>query len=344
MTKSGFAILGLDHWYAAFDIARQIAKSDQAQLVSVSHSDAARAEQFAAEFGADVHSTNDRAALDVAGIDVVVTLHSVDRNAELCRTAAASGKHIISVKPMAMSVPDAHSVAQAVKDANVHFFSLDALYRLSPERTRLKHWLKEGRIGQPVRFAQILHAPLPMDWPGGAHNGGWWVDAARAPGGGWIDHAIYAIDNARWLFESEPVRVSGHAANVRHAELALEDYGIATFEFANGAVAVIEDTWTAEPGSGLHRNEWVGSAGAVLEDGGAVSGRLAVRGNFGYDGWTVIEPLRQSGKSTVDYMIACARGEMAPVATVDDAVANLSYCLSFYQAARAGRTVNLSKV
>lgn len=344
MTKSGIAILGLDHWYAAFDIARQIAKSDHAQLVSVSHSDADKASKFASEFGADFHSTDDRAAMDLLGVEIVVVLHSVDRNAELCRAAAALGKHIISVKPMAMTLADAQSVAQAVKSAKVHFFCLDALHRLSPERIRLKQWLKEGRIGQPVRFAQVLHAPLPMDWPGGEHNGGWWVDATRAPGGGWIDHAIYAIDNARWLFESEPVHVSGHAANIRHRALALEDYGVATFEFANGAVAVLEDTWTAEPGFWLHRNEWVGSAGAVIEDGGAVNGRLAVQGDFGYDGWTIIEPARQASMSAVGHMVRCFRGEMAPVANVDDAVANLSYCLSFYEAAREGRTVLLSKV
>lgn len=341
MNKTGFAILGLDHWYAAFDIAEQIRRSQHARLIAVSHDDAARAEKFAADYGAEFHSTDFRAALERPGVDIVVTLRSIDCNPESCLAAAQLGKHIISIKPMAMTVELAHTIADAIKQARVNFFPLEALGRMNPDRIRLKQWLAEGRIGDVVRYFQSMQSTLPLDWPGGEHNGGWWVDPKRAPGGGWLDHAVYAIDTARWLFGSEPASVSGYAANLRQPSIQLEDYGAATFTFKNGAVAVIEDTWTSKPGFFLARNEMIGSEGAVIEDGGVWGRRVAVRGNFGFDGWTVVEHVRGDGVSVVDHAVSCARGETQPVATVDDGVANLRYCLEFYRAAKEGRTLSL---
>ena len=71
----------------------------------------------------------------------------------------------------------------------------------------------------------------------------------------------------------------------------VEDYGAAVFTFANGAVALVEDTWTADRGYGFHRNEIIGTAGALCDDKGPW-GRIAARGQFGYDGWVGLEPAR----------------------------------------------------
>jgi predicted dehydrogenase len=336
MDKSGIAILGLDHWYAAFDAARQISTSKAARLAAVTHDDAAKAEAFSREYGAPFFSTDYRAALDQPGVDIVVTLYSVNRNVEVCREAAARGKHIISVKPMAMDLAGADEIIRAVRAAGVHFFPLDCIGRLSPDRIRLKQWIGEGRIGQVVRFNHSMASTLPQEWPGGEHNGGWWIDPARAPGGGWIDHAIYAIDAARWLTDSEPVSVAGYVANMRHPHLKMEDYGVATFTLANGAVVVIEDTWTSEPGNFLNRNEIIGSAGVIFEDSGAWGGRTAIRGNFGFDGWTIVERAREPVVEVVDHVVACIDSGQTLVASIDDGRNNLAYCLAFYQAARSG--------
>src|SRR5438876_975785 len=99
------------------------------------------------------------------------------------------------------------------------------------------------------RWANISSALSPWRWI--------W----RVPGGGWLDHSIYAIDTARWLFGSEITSVSGIAGNKRHADLPVEDYGLAVYGFANGAVASVEDTWTADRGYGFSRNELIGTAG-----------------------------------------------------------------------------------
>jgi predicted dehydrogenase len=337
MSTLGVAILGLDHWYAAFHLAEQVAADTGLRLVAVSHDDAAKAEQVARPHGAEA-TTDYRAALDRPDVQIVAVTYSTDRNGAICREAAALGKHILSVKPMALDLAGADSIAQAVRSAGVQFFPLDCSWRVSPDMLRFKQWVDEGRIGRPVRYSHVLNSSLPQAWPG-AEESGWWLEPERVPGGAWLDHAIYAVDLARWVFGSEPVSVSGVAAKMRYPELPLEDYGAAVFTFANGAVALVEDTWTADRGYGFHRNEIIGTAGALCDDKGPW-GRIAARGQFGYDGWVGLEPAR-SQLTAIGQVAAAARGEIAPVATIDDGRANLAACLAFYEAARTGKTVTL---
>ncbi|HWQ13572.1 MAG TPA: Gfo/Idh/MocA family oxidoreductase [Roseiflexaceae bacterium] len=339
MDTLGVALLGLDHWYAAHDLARQIAESPRARLVAVADPDERRARWTAETYGAGRWTTDYRTALDHPDVQVVATLTSTDRNLALVREAAALGKHIISVKPMALDMAGADLIVQTVRAAGVLLFPLECLGRLTPDRRRLKQWIAEGRIGQPLRFTHTLNSSLPQAWPGSTETG-WWTEPARVPGGAWIDHAIYEVDTIRWLFDSAPVSVSGVVANKRYPDLGMEDYGVAIFTLAGGLTALIEDTWTADRGYGFSRREIIGSAGAICEDTSSW-GRVSVRGNFGHEGWMALELLGRGHAGVVEHLVDHLRGEVPPIATVEDGRANLAACLAFYEAARTGRTVTL---
>jgi predicted dehydrogenase len=109
---------------------------------------------------------------------------------------------------------------------------------------------------------------------------------------------------------------------------------------ANGAIAVIEDTWTADRGFWFNRTELFGTAGAIIDD-TTRSGKIALRGNFGFDTWVDLAARSAAQPTPIDHMVDIVRGESAPVATIDDARANLAACLAFYQAARAGTRVEI---
>jgi len=339
MEKLGVAILGLDHWYSADHMAPAVIDSALTRLVAVSHDDVAKGQQHIRAAG-DAFWTNDyRAALDRKDVDIVVLLYSTDRNVAICQEAAALGKHILSVKPLALDLAGADAIIEAVRQAGVHFISFDSLRRISPEARQLKQWLDEGRIGRPLRYTQVLHGSLPMAWPS-QETSSWWTDPARVPGGAWIDHAIYAIDSARWLLGGEPDRVVGVSANQRYHDLPLEDFGVATYTMANGAIALIEDTWTADRGFGFSRSELFGSAGTIGEDSN-LRGAVALRGDFGFEGALSLEPKREARSLVVDHLLDAVRGQVAPAATVEDGRANLAACLAFYEAARTGSSVRI---
>jgi predicted dehydrogenase len=334
------AFVGLDHWYAALDLAPAVAKSQGLRVVAVAHDDPDKARQVAHDCGAEAWSTDHRAALDRTDVDIVVALYSCDRNVAICQEAAALGKHIVSVKPMALDLAGADAIVAAVLSAGVHFFPLECGGRVSAAGQRMKRWVDEGRIGRPLRYLHMVQSSPPVVWPGSQDTNSWWLDPARVPGGAWIDHAIYAVDMVRWLFGSEPVQVQGVAGRQRHPELLLEDFGIATYTLANGALAVIEDTWTGDRGHFFNRNELVGSAGAIVEVPGAGK-QLALRGDFAFDDWVVVGPPRDQRITPVEHIALCIREECEPLATVEDGRANLAACLAFYEAAREGRSVRL---
>jgi predicted dehydrogenase len=339
MRKLGIALVGLDHWYSALETARQIGRSDKVQLVAVAHDDEAKAQGVARDHSSAMATTDPRAAMAQPGVDIVVAFYSTDRNVDICVEAAGLGKHITSVKPMAMDMAGVERIGAAVKSAGIYFFPYDCLQRLNPARQQYRQWITEGRIGQPLRYTQTLNGSLPKAWPD-SDDTGWWTDPARSPGGGWIDHSIYAIDTVRWLFQTEPTSVQGVVANLSHPDLGMEDYGASTYTFANGAVALIEDTWAAERGSGFSRQEIIGSAGAIAEDTSAW-GRVAARGNFGYEGWVAMEPNRAPSQPVVDHLADCIHGDATPAATFEDGRANLAACFAFYEAAKAGKRLPL---
>lgn len=327
--------MGLDHWYTALDsVVPAIARSETVRLVAVAHDDLEKARSVAGNTSAELATTDYRAALERADVDLVVAMFSTDRNVEVCSAAAAAGKHILSVKPMAMDLQGADTIVRAVREAGVVFLPSESSYRLTPGAQRIKNWIADGRIGTPVRYTQSMHSSLPRAWPGEGGSG-WWVDPQRVPGGGWIDHAIYAVDLVRWIFRTEIVAASGIVANRRHADLPVEDYGIATFELDCGAVAVIEDTWTAERGFGMNRSEYIGSAGAIVDETG-VTGRLLLRGDFGFGDWIALEQQRPAHGAMVEHLAACVRQTVAPISDAEAGRANLAACLAFYQAAQRG--------
>jgi len=327
------AVVGLDHWYGALPFIQAVAAHDGAVLVGIADDDTSRAQPVAQRAGVERLTTEPRELIEDDGIDVIASFSSVDRNPTICIAAARSGKHVLSIKPLARTLPEATEVLQAVRETGVTFLPAESRGRLSAHASTLKQWISEGRLGQIRTAGFSLWAGLPQGWEGDA-NPGWFTDPARTPGGSWIDHSIYHIDLLRWLLQDEIVQISGWAGNLKYPELAVEDYGTATAVFGGGVVATIEDTWLGLPGAFRNQMNLVGDEGAVALD--SLSGRLSVTGSFPpFNGWVHMAPL--SAHSTgLDHLLASIRGERAPIATAEDAWSNLAACQAYYTAVDAG--------
>ena len=82
------------------------------ELVAVTDRDAGAAARFAATWGVRaVPDVVDVLAAD--DVDAVVVCTPNDTHADLARSAAAAGKHLLLEKPMALSAADARSVADS---------------------------------------------------------------------------------------------------------------------------------------------------------------------------------------------------------------------------------------
>ncbi|MBI2942545.1 MAG: Gfo/Idh/MocA family oxidoreductase [Chloroflexi bacterium] len=338
-SKYRIGIAGLDHWYAGLAAAEAAAKHPRAELVAIAHRDRRRLQETAERFGAAAATTGYQEIVERDDVDVVVTAGYVSENAALCREAARRGKHILSVKPIAMSLAEADSIVAAVRAAGVRFISNESMYRVAPTHRQIKRWIDEGRIGRPISAVTALRGVAPRQpWPG-EQGDTWWLDPTRTPGGGWIDHSIYHVDALRWLFGSEVVRVGGEIANLKEKALALEDFGVANLVFQGGQVATVEVTWHGPAGGSYNTFQIVGTEGQVVWD-MTTSGKLAVYGKFDLPGWVQVNPQRGSG-TALDHLIQCLDTGEPLAADEADARANLAICLAFYEAAKRHASIDL---
>jgi len=81
-------------------------------------------------------------------------------------------------------------------------------------------------------------------------------------GGAYMNQAIHQVDQLYWLM-GEVVEVNGMTDTLAHERIEVEDVGVATLRFANGAIGVIEATTSAWPGL-LKKTEIHGTTGTAI--------------------------------------------------------------------------------
>jgi predicted dehydrogenase len=330
-----FGFVGLDHWYSAIPLAKAVAADSRTEIAAIADLSLDRAQEVSAQTGGARATTSFQELIEDESIDVIASFVSVDQNPEVAVAAAAAGKHIVSVKPLARTLAEADRIVAAVNAAGVTFTPGESRSRAAEQNKLLHEWVTSGRIGRVVSASFALVGRLPQGWPG-ASDAGWWVEPGRAPGGGWIDHSLYQIDRMRWLLGEEIVEASGTVANLVHADLPVEDYGHAVLRFEGGSISSVEDTWSGPEGAWRITTSIIGEEGAIALD--TATGFVSVfeAGNAA-GGW---QHFQSPSDHTVglDSIIAAATGAGA-LATVEDAWENLSATVAFYEAAASGSPV-----
>ncbi|MEA3345378.1 MAG: Gfo/Idh/MocA family oxidoreductase [Chloroflexota bacterium] len=341
MAKIGVGFAAIDHWYSAFPAMQNALDNERTQVVAIAHPDEGRLADAASAAG-DVTATQDwREVVERDDVQIVVNLASSEKIAEISIAAAEAGKHILSGKPLAMTLDQADGIVEAVRANDVLFMAFDGYGRLGEPNRSFKQWMDEGAIGSPLAATMSLLGRLPMPWRNQEEGYSWWIDPQRAPGGAWIDHAIYQVDTLRYLFGSEVVRISGEIGNLVHKNLGLEDWGRALLRFEGGQIATVEDTWGSPPGGGGALTEIVGTKGMIRTH--TRTGKLELLGSFGAEGWIERELPSRGPFTVIDHLLECMDEGKDPVSPVENNRANLAVCLAFYEAAKEHKVVNLGR-
>jgi predicted dehydrogenase len=283
-------------------------------------------------------------------VDIVHIASPVSEIPDLAIRAARAGKHIILGKPMAMTVAEADTMVDAVRASKVTCVAFQGLMRL--RAGALKARIDRGEFGDLAVLHQTSRWSIAEDW---FESGtpGWFVDPRHVPGGAFIDEGIYWIDLFRWLAGSEIVRVDAKTANLVHKDLAVEDWGMASFTFANGIHATLEAAWTinaprATGPSPKHnsvvRLEVIGTRGEYIDQWFRDPGRAVL--SAGAHNW-VFERQAEPPFSAVtpfplDHLIDCLESGQPSPANIDEARKAFIVAMAAYQSARQGRPLDLS--
>jgi predicted dehydrogenase len=327
-------MVGLDHWYTALSVLDEASKRADLRVVGVADRSRKRLSEVAQKHSPGYVTSDPHKLIADPNVELICSQVNTRDNVPIVRAALRAGKHVLSVKPMAMTLRQVDALIQLAEDQGLLLWSFDQLG--SARAAQLRSLIKRGAIGQPISFYQTMWAGLPMPWHDRT-GPSWWIDPKLVPFGAWADHAIYTIDMLRAVFEDEVVAVQGHMSNQRHPRLKLEDYGVATLRFKSGLVAVVEQTWTGGPYY-PHWTKIVGTKGVIHMDQAVNKGAPMLATARGLK--PIKSPARRRGGSLGAVLSMIRKGQARP-SPARQSRTNLASAFAAYKSSATGCEVKL---
>jgi len=165
---------------------------------------------------------------DIVSICTPSGLHSIHG-----ALAAKAGKHVITEKPMAISLGQADELVKACDDAGVFLFVVKQ-NRLNPAIQLLRRAVDKGRFGRIYLANTTVRWQRPQEYYDQASWRGTW----EFDGGAIMNQASHYVDLIQWLVGPVESVIAKTATQARRIET--EDSGVAVLKFRSGALGVIE--------------------------------------------------------------------------------------------------------
>jgi predicted dehydrogenase len=211
------------------------------------------ADRFSIPFATDDY----RELIDRDDVDVIDIVAPNNLHAPVAVAAAAAGKHIICIKPLALNLAEADKMIQAAVAAGVRLFYAENVPFI-PAVQRMHSIVEAGGIGDLFRIKACEGIPGP--------HSDWFLDPARSGGGVLIDMAVHSVAFCRFFAGSAVETVYAESGTFVHgARTTAEDTAVLTLRFANGAIGQCEDSWSLA-GAMDSRFELFGTRGRILVD------------------------------------------------------------------------------
>ena len=207
-------------------------KVDGLTLAAVCDIDESRARATGEKAGVPWFTSLD-AMLKGAELDIVAVCTPSGLHPEHGIAAARAGKHVVSEKPMALSMDGATALIDACDKAGTKLFVVKQ-NRLNPPVQLLKRAVERGRFGR------IFVANVTVRWqrPQEYYDAEKWRGTWKFDGGAIMNQASHYVDLLQWLVGPVDSVMAKTATQARQIEA--EDSGAAVMQFKSGAIGVVE--------------------------------------------------------------------------------------------------------
>lgn len=344
----GFGIVGTGS--IARHQAQAMAEIEGAAAVAVLSRDTDRAAAFGEEFGIEPYAEL-TAFLSDPNLRAVSVCTPSGAHLQYVEAAAAAGKHVIVEKPIEITAERCDRIVEIAETAGVAVAGIFQS-RYYDNAREVKHAVEQGRFGRLTMGDAYVKFYRTQDY---YDSGGWKGTIALDGGGALMNQGIHAVDLLLWLMG--PVRrVHGTTKILGHERIEVEDTAVATLEFENGALGVIEGATSTYPGL-LKRVEISGTTGtAVIEEEDLRTWRFAaetpedeeIRRTYATattSGGGASDPMAidttAHARQLEDFVDAIERGR-APEVDVHEARKAVDLIRAVYESARTGATVELA--
>ena len=240
-----------------------IDRVDGIELVAVADSDLARAKAIGGEQGVPAFGSLEEMLAEVPS-DLVSICTPSGLHPQHGMIAAKAGRHVLTEKPMAISLAGADDLVQACDAAGVHLFVVKQ-NRLNPPVQLLRRAIEKGRFGR------IYSANVTVRWtrPQEYYDAEPWRGTWEFDGGAIMNQASHYVDLMQWLVGPVESVMAKTATQARRIEA--EDSGVALLKFRSGALGVIEVTVLTYPRNLEGSITILGEKGSVKIGGTAVN-------------------------------------------------------------------------
>ena len=331
----GVGVIGLNFGLGRCAAIREV---EEARLVAVASRSVATARQAGERLGVDWHADY-RSLLARDDIDLVAVYTPSSLHGEIAIAAAKAGKHVLTTKPLEITLDRVDAVIDACAAAGVKL-ATEYVARYGAGHYRAYRAIADGALGKPFLGEFSYKCYRPQSYYQGT-RGTWASDG----GGAMMMQAIHAIDLMLWYMG--PARTVTARWGAFTHEMEAEDTAVALVTFESGALATLVGT------TSFHNDRPAGAYG-----GGTII-RLEVGGDRGgliiSDG--TIQMWRAENQAEPPAAEPPARNvfqDMARWLRDDDyrsptlvtgaaARETVAFVLALYESARAGRTITLEK-
>jgi len=311
----------------------------EAQVVAVADIRPDRAEKLAGDYGLDRWYLDYREAVVRDDVDVVSVCIPTALHPEVAVLAANHNKHVLSEKPIALTLAGADAMIEAARRNRVKL-GIGFMRRYTPIMDGLRTMIAEGRFGRPLAYhaldARELRPKREM------HD-------AQANGGPVIDMGVHLFDIWNCIFASEPVEVSAQGMilaqgrpEVAHVRELAIDTATVSVRYASGDTGTFVACWAlptgVNPSGGPDRIFGPKAAVEIAWGGANQQARLA----HDASGWTVAVSNDQDMYQTeIANFARCILDDHPPVAGGSEGRAALRIALAAIESIKTNRSISL---
>lgn len=211
--------------------ALPVSRLENAELAAVCDIKKDRAEKASKDLNCRYY-IDYKEMIDKEDIDVVHICTPHYMHAPIAIYAANAKKHVLTEKPMSISIEDAEAMIKAAKDNNV---TLGVIFqnRYNPGSVLIKETLDSGALGN-IRSGRLI---VTWDRSDEYYSKSDWKGTWDKEGGGVvIDQAIHTMDLMRWFVNSEIDYIEANIGNRAHEKIEVEDVAEGVIKYKSGVV------------------------------------------------------------------------------------------------------------
>ena len=252
----GFGIVGLG--VIAHVHAEGIRDTERGEVTACFSRSREKADAFGKKFGCRAYSSY-RDFLADPGLDVVCLCTPSGAHLEYALEAAEAGKHLMIEKPLEVTLERCDKIINACERKGVVCAGIfqSRFYDIS---SIVKGAVDSGRLGKLILADSYTKWFRSQEYytDEGSWHGSWKLEG----GGALMTQAIHSIDLLLWIM-GQVDSIQAFIGTLGRTGIEVEDTAVATLQFKNGALGVVEGTTAIFPGFD-RRIEIYGTRGSII--------------------------------------------------------------------------------